>query len=84
MMGVADRLERAADLYDIGLVWSLATALATTGPGGREFADVRHAFLATVKAKTLADYLARRKRSRDEIVDDLRMAAAVARGEVRP
>lgn len=81
-MGVADRLERAADLY--GQRPALATALATSGPGGREFADARHAFLETVKARTLADYLASRERSRDQVVEDLRRAAAVVRGQVRP
>ncbi len=84
MMGVADRLDRAADLYGGNVVRGLANALASAGPEGREFSDARMAFLETVKARTLVDYLSGRERSREEVAQDLRKAAAVARGQVRP
>jgi len=82
MMGVADNLERAAELYAQG--GGLAAALAeVAGPSSAAFVDAKDALLKGTRFVTLGDYVALRGQ-RETIVEDLRRAAAVARGQVRP
>jgi hypothetical protein len=84
MMGVADSLERAADLIAQNGI-GLATALSATAKTGRAFADAKEALLESTGFSTLGDYVAMRGGRREIIVEDLRKAAVAARGgEVRP
>ncbi len=84
MMGVADSLERAADLIAQNGI-GLANALSATAKTSRAFADAKDALLGNTGFLTLAEYVAMRGGRRDVIVEDLRKAATAARGgEVRP
>jgi hypothetical protein len=82
MMGVADSLERAADLIAQNGI-GLAPALSAVAQTSRAFAHAKDALLKTTRFVTLGDYVALRGRNRQTIVEDLRKAARLARGEGR-
>lgn len=82
MMGVADDLERAADIIARDGT-GLAPALSAVASSSRAFWAAKDALLATTRFVTLGDYVAERGRRRDTVVEDLRRAAKVARGQVQ-
>jgi hypothetical protein len=82
MMGVADSLERAADLIAQGGI-GLAPALSEVAKTSRAFIHAKDALLRTTRFVTLGDYVALRGRNRQTVIEDLRKAAKLARGEMR-
>jgi hypothetical protein len=78
MMGVADALERTAELVareEMGL----APALSAMAAGSCAFVDAKDAFLKVTGFSTLGDYVARRGGHRAIVAEDLRRAAAIHR-----
>jgi len=83
MMGVADTLDRTAELVareEIGL----APALSATAKGSCAFMDAKDAFLKATGFSTLGDYVARRGGHRATVAEDLRRAADMHRYQGLP
>jgi hypothetical protein len=78
MMGVADHLERAADLVARGC--GVAPALREVSGGWRSFVAAKDFLLERTAFGTLAAYVSARCDRPEVIVEDLRRAAVAARG----